>query len=120
MESVVNLMETVLDAAGCRLYARGADLPSGDQSRAVYNFNTTFFNGARREARLKVNIWAKTMLSGLTLERILDEALVRPGERALTDTCVSCVRNGGGWLEDGDWHIRIAYYDLILRAPRGQ
>lgn len=81
-----------------------------------YTFNTTAYNGARREARMKLNIVAASMARGLEIETMLDRLLVRPRERALTPTCVSCARNGGGWLPDGDWHIRIAYYDLVFRA----
>lgn len=116
MESVVALMADALEAAGCTLYARGAD--KGQTERATYNFNTTTYNGSRREVRLKVQIYAAMMTRGLELEKILDEALVKTGERSLTPTVTACARNGGGWLEDGDGHIRIAYYDLVLRVPR--
>ena len=109
MQSIVRLMETALP---CRVRARGH--PLGEEC-AVYNFNTTFFNGSRREARLQVRIAAKTMERGLALEPLLDAALVHRGEEPLTGSCTACERNGGGWMEDGDWHIRIAYYDMVFR-----
>lgn len=114
MQSIVDLMAAALP---CPLYARGAD-KAGE--RVVYNFNTTTYNGSRREARMKLHIYAPTMTRGLELEQILDETLVKKGERSLTPTVTSCARNGGGWLEDGDGQIRIAYYDLVLRVPRDQ
>lgn len=113
MQSVVDLMEQALAAEGCPLYARGADKRSGE--RVVYNFNTTLYNGSRREVRMKLHIYAPTMMRGVALEALLDETLVQKGERSLTPTVTACARNGGGWLEDGDGQIRIAYYDLVLR-----
>lgn len=114
MESVVALMAEALEAEHCPLYARGADKTGGE--RVIYNFNTTAWNGSRRDVRMKLHIYAPTMTRGLELETLLDRALVQKGERSLTPTAVSCERNGGGWLEDGDGQIRIAYYDLVLRA----
>ena len=110
MESVIAIMD---EALPCPVRARGAD--KGAEC-AVYNFNTTVYNGARREARMKVQLYAKSMLRGLELEKQLDEALVTVSERPLTATVTRCERNGGGWLEDGDWHVRIAYYDLTMRG----
>lgn len=112
MQSIVDIMATALP---CPVRANTGRLGA---EVAEYAFNTTLYNGARREARMKVQICARTMARGLQLEKLLDEALVKQGDRPLTPTCVSCQRNGGGWLVDGDWHIRIAYYDLILRVPR--
>ncbi len=112
MQSVVEIMERELP---CPVYARGHRL--GEEC-AVYSFNTTMYNAARREARMQVKIAAASMLRGLELERALDEALVTKGDAPLTASCLSCQRNGGGWLEDGDFHIRIAYYDLVFRVPR--
>lgn len=82
----------------------------------VYDFYCTSYNGARREARLKASIFAKDMERGLELEGLLDSALVKRTEEPLTATVTSCTRNGGGWLTDGDRHIRIAYYDIVMRA----
>lgn len=113
MESVVALMDAALAAEHCQLYARGADKTGGE--RVVYNFNTTWYNGGRREARMKLQIYAPTMARGLELETLLDGLLVKKGDRALTPSCTACTRNGGGWLEDGEGQIRIAYYDLIFR-----
>jgi len=109
MESVIRIMEAALP---CPLYARGAD--KGGE-RAVYNYNTTTYNAARRETRMKVNIYAATMARAIELERLLDQALVTKSETPLTATVTRCERNGGGYLEDGDGHVRIAYYDFTLR-----
>ena len=49
-------------------------------------------------------------------QEMLDKALVPMGDKHLSRTVTSCVRNGGGWLKDGDRHVRIAYYDLTLKA----
>ncbi len=114
MESVVRLMDEHMP---CEVVANASELKG---EGLVYTFNTTFYNGARREARMKVHIYALNMARGLALEKRLDELLVKRGEQRLTATTVSCVRNGGGWLIDGDWHIRIAYYDFVFRVPRGQ
>ena len=109
MQSVVQLMDAGLP---CQVTANRADL-SGEG--VVYTFNTTFYNGSRREARMKLHIYAATMARGLEIEGMIDRLLVKKGDRRLTPTATACQRNGGGWLEDGDWHIRIAYYDIILR-----
>lgn len=110
MQSIVSLMTAALP---CRVRANTGNL---GEEVAEYAFNTSLYNGARREARMKVQICARTMARGLALEKLLDEALVKAGDLPLTPTCVSCQRNGGGWLVDGDWHIRIAYFDLVFRA----
>lgn len=109
MQTIVDIMATALP---CKVRANTGRL---GEEVAEYVFNTTAYTGARREVRMKVQICARTMTRGLELERLLDEALVKVGERPLTATCVSCTRNGGGWLVDGDWHIRIAYYDMVFR-----
>lgn len=109
MQTIVDIMATALP---CPVRANtgrmGAEV-------AEYVFNTTLYDGSHREARMKVQICARTMARGLELEQLLDRALVKTGELPLTSTCVSCQRNGGGWLVDGDWHIRIAYYDFVFR-----
>ena len=110
MQSVIAVMRAALP---CAVRANTGKL---GEEVCEYAFNTTLYNGARREARMKVQIAARTMARGLALEGLLDEALVTRGDAPLTGTCLSCRRNGGGWLVDGDWHIRIAYYDLVLRA----
>lgn len=115
MQSIVNLMDAALSALDppVPLVANRGDW--GGEC-VEYTFNTTFYNGARREARMKLHIVAGTMERGLLIEQMLDELLVRKDETPLTDTVTACERNGGGWLEDGDWHIRIAYYDMVIRA----
>ena len=82
----------------------------------VYDWNTTSWNGSRRVVRMKTYIYADTAERGIELQNMLDKALVPLGDRHLSQTVTSCVRNGGGWLMDGDRHIRIAYYDITLRA----
>ena len=109
MQTIVRLMEAALP---CKVRANGE--AKGEEC-AVYTFNTTLYTGARREARMKVQIAARTMARGIALEEMLDRALVPVGELPVTGTCTACQRNGGGWLVDGDWHIRIAYYDMIFR-----
>lgn len=110
MQSIIDLMA---EALPCPLLANRAKY--GGEC-VEYTFNTTYFNGSRREVRMKLHIAAATMARGLELEQLLDQLLVPKGERALTSTVTRCVRNGGGWLVDNDMHIRIAYYDLTIRA----
>lgn len=110
MQSVIALMAAGLP---CRVRANADDLKD---EGVVYAFNTTMYNGSRRDARMKLHIYAATMARGLEIEDMIDRLLVKKGERRLTPTVTSCAHNGGGWLEDGDRHIRIAYYDLVLRA----
>lgn len=82
----------------------------------VYDFNTIEYTGSRRTARMKTYIFAATMERGLALQELLDRALCPIGEAPLTQTVTSCRRNGGGWLKDGGRHVRIAYYDITMRA----
>ena len=81
----------------------------------VYDWNTTSFNGTRRTVRMKTYIYADTMERGIELQNLLDRALVPIGDNHLSRTATNCARNGGGWLMDGDRHVRIAYYDITLR-----
>lgn len=118
MQSVVNLMDTALSALTPKVKLTANRGKYGGEC-VEYVFNTTYYNGARREARMKLHIVAATMERGLELEQLLDELLVRKDETPLTPTVTASARNGGGWLEDGDWHIRVAYYDFTIRAPRG-
>lgn len=109
MMSVVNLMTAAMP---CPVYAsKTRDLGE----RMVYSINTTTYNGARRNVRMKTYIFAATMERAIELQGILDRAIVPLGDCPLTSTCTSCERNGGGWLEDGDQYMQIAYYDLVLR-----
>lgn len=82
----------------------------------VYDFNTNLYTGSRRTVRMKTYIYAATMERGIELQEMLDKALVPMGDKHLSQTVTSCTRNGGGWLKDGDRHVRIAYYDLTLKA----
>ena len=115
MQEIVDLMAEALQQmeTPVELVANRADY--GNEC-VEYTFNTTFFNGARRDVRMKLHIVAATMTRGLEIEQLLDEALVPKREAPLARGATACARNGGGWLVDGDWHIRIAYYDITLRA----
>lgn len=115
MDNIVTLMAEALEPLECPLYANEAK-KAGEC--VVYTFNTTYYNAARRETRMKLHIAADTMKRSLELEEALDRALVPMGEGPVTQGVTSSVRNGGGWLIDGDMHIRIAYYDFVLRPER--
>ncbi len=110
MKTIIKLIR---DALPCPLYANRTENMG---ECCVYDFYITSFNGTRRVARLKTTIFAATMERGVELEDMLDRALVPPGELPLTETVTGCTRNGGGWLTDGDRHIRIAYYDITMRT----
>lgn len=110
MNTVISIMKSALP---CPVYVnRTRNLGEC----CVYDYNTTSWNGSRRVVRMKTYIYADTMERGLELQDMLDRALVPIGDNHLSHTATSCVRNGGGWLMDGDRHIRIAYYDITLRA----
>lgn len=115
MEQIVALMERTLAPVPVR-----ATRARKSGACCVYLFNTTLYNGSRREARMKVQIYAPTMREGLALEEALDRALVPVGDAGPTPLCTGCQRNGGGWLEEENGHIRIAYYDMVFRVPRNQ
>ena len=110
MKSIIEIMKSALP---CPVYANETD---SMKECVTYDFNTSIFNGARKTARMKVHLRSRSMERGLELEGILDAAIVKVGEKPLSQTVTSCERNGGGWLQDGDWHVRIAYYDIIMRA----
>ena len=82
---------------------------------AVYDFYTTSWDGIKRGIMLKVSIFAQSMQRALQLQNGLERALVTVGDRPLTQTALSCRQNGGGWLEDGDRHCRIAYFELVIK-----
>lgn len=110
MNTVISIMKSALP---CPVYVnRTRNLGEC----CVYDYNTTSWNGSRRVVRMKTYIYAASMERGLELQDMLDKALVPIGDNHLSHTATSCVRNGGGWLMDGDRHIRIAYYDITLRA----
>ena len=113
MQSIVSMMAAALP---CPLRANAGKY---DEECVEYGFNTTLYNGARYEVRMKLHIVARTMARGLELETLLDRLLVRRDETPLTETVTACARNGGGWLVDGGWHIRIAYYDMVIRDVQG-
>ena len=110
MKSIVAKIKSALP---CPVYANEADIAG---ECAVYDFNTTTFNGTKRMTRMKVHLFSQSMERGIELETILDDAIVSIGEKPFSQTVTSCARNGGGWLRDGDRHVRIAYYDIVLRA----
>ena len=110
MNSVIEIMKGALP---CPVYAnRTRDLGEC----CVYDYSTGAYNGTRRTVRLKTYIYAATMERGLELQEMLDKALVPMGDGHLSQTATACERNGGGWLTDGNRHVRIAYYDITLRA----
>ena len=115
MQSVVNLMDAALSALQPPVPLIANEGKHGREC-VEYTFNTTYYNGARREARMKLNIVAASMARGLELEKMMDELLARRDETPLTASVTAGERNGGGWLIDGDWHIRIAYYDFVIRG----
>lgn len=110
MESVLDLMEAAL--GGCPIVA---NVTEDLDECATYDYYTTAYDGIKRRITMKVRIFAATMLRATELEAALDRALVTPGDLPLTATCLSCVRNGGGWVGDGDRHCRICYYELLVR-----
>lgn len=110
---MTSVVERIREALPCPVYANDTDVLG---ECAVYDFSTAAYDGAKRRTRLKVHLFAGSMERGIELETRLDEALVSLKEAPLTPTVTSCARNGGGWLKDGDRHVRIAYYDITLRA----
>ena len=115
MDGVIALMDAALSALSPPVPLVANEGRHGREC-VEYVFNTTYFNGSRREARMKLHIVAATMARGLQIEQMLDALLVTKGEKPLTASVTACERNGGGWLIDGDWHIRIAYYDMTIRG----
>ncbi len=115
MQSIINLMDEALSALSPAVKLVANEGRHGEEC-VEYTFNTMTFNGSRREARMKLYIVAATMARGLEIEGVLDALLVKKGEKTVTASVTACERNGGGWLIDGDWHIRIAYYDMTIRA----
>lgn len=110
MKSLIDIMRRALP---CPL---DANRTSDFGECATYDFNTTTYNGSMRRVRMKTQIFAATMERGLEIQNILDSAIVTMGDDGLTETITGCARNGGGWLNDGDRHVRIAYYDITMRA----
>ena len=113
MRELIDRLETALAALGCPLYANHTDNLG---ECAVYKFYTAADNGSRRENSLQLYIRAESMARGLLLEEAADRAIVPLGERPVTSGVTGAARNGGGSMEDGDRHIRIAYYSIVTRA----
>lgn len=82
----------------------------------IYDVTTLSYDKLKRSVRVKASIVADTMERALEIENQLDEALVTLGDNPLTDTVLSCTHTGGGWMNDGDRHIRIAYYEATIRG----
>lgn len=82
----------------------------------IYDVNTLTYDKAKRTARVKATIVADSMERALEIENKLDSALVTLGDVPLTDTVTTSIRSGGGWMQDGDRHIRIAYYEIVIRG----
>lgn len=109
MQSVIEIMKNALD---CELSAnRSTKL----RECAVYDWYTTSWDGIKRGIMLKVTIYAESMNRALELQEQLERALVTFGDRRLTETAISCVENGGGWMTDGERHCRIAYFEITIR-----
>ena len=106
------MIDRVEAALGCPL---DANVTSERGECATYDVTTTAYDGIKRNVTLKVRIYAMTMKRALELETALDRALVTPGDAPLTPTVPSCRRNGGGWINDGNRHCRIAYYELVIK-----
>jgi hypothetical protein len=109
MQSVIDLMARALP---CELVAnQGANL----SECAVYDFYSTGWDGVKRSIMLKVSIFAQSMQRAMQIQDALERALVTPGDKSLTETTLSCRQNGGGWLNDGNRHCRISYFELIIK-----
>ena len=83
--------------------------------RVIYDVNTLSYDKIKRNVRVKATIVADTDARALEIETKLDSALVTLGDNPLTDTGAASLRSGGGWMTDGDRHIRIAYYEIVIR-----
>ena len=57
-----------------------------------------------------------TLKTGLLTYDAASLSRVRSVGTLTTPSVTAGERNGGGWLIDGDWHIRIAYYDFVIRG----
>lgn len=110
-----SFLKKMREALPCPLIANRTDY--GGEC-VIYDVNTISYDKIKRQARVKATIVADTMARGLKLEAMLDEALVTLGDNPLTETVTTCARNGGGWLEDGDRHIRIAYYEMTIKRRK--
>lgn len=110
MDEILDRMEAALGE--CPLVA---NVTESLAECATYDQYTTAYDGIKRAVTMKVRIFAATMARALELESALDHALVTPGDLPLTNTCLRCRRNGGGWINDGDRHCRIAYYELLIK-----
>ena len=89
---------------------RTDDLDEG----VIYEWHTLAFDGVKETVRLKLNIVAATMERTLEILDRVNAAIVPMGDAPLTGSAPVCRLNGGGWLSDGERHVRIAYYELIL------
>ena len=90
---------------------RTDDLDEG----VIYEWHTLAFDGVKETVRLKLNIVAATMERTLEILDRVNSAIVPMGDAPLTGSAPVCRLNGGGWLSDGERHVRIAYYELILK-----
>ena len=111
MKSLIKLMRTAI--APIPLDANKTEHLS---DVVVYDLTTLSYDKLKRSVRVKASIVADTMEHALEIENQLDEALVTLGDNPLTDTVLSCTHTGGGWMNDGDRHIRIAYYEATIRG----
>lgn len=112
MEELVRLIREALGE--CPLVA---NVTWDMEECATYDVTTIGYDGIKRTVSLKVRIFTETLLRGLELEDALDRTLVHPDDRRRSETILRCARNGGGWINDGDRHCRIAYYEVLLSDP---
>ena len=112
MKSFIKLMRTAIDPVP--LIANKTAYGGGDA--VVYDLTTISYDKLGRKMRVKATIISDTMEHALDIENKLDEALITFGDKPLTETVLSCSHNGGGWMNDGDRHIRIAYYETTIRG----
>jgi hypothetical protein len=112
MKSFIKLMRTAI--APIPLIANRTGYGGADA--VIYDLTTISYDKLKRLMRVKATIVSDSMENALAIENKLDEALVTFGDNPLTDTVLSCSHDGGGWMTDGDRHIRIAYYETTIKG----
>ena len=82
----------------------------------VYDLNPLSYDGIKSKWRAKIQIRCNSMAEGLAIQSDISKRLCTVGDNQLTETVLTCRQNGGGWLEDGDKHVRIVYYEFLLNG----
>lgn len=109
-------MKEILDKIAAAVSAPLRANSTEDLGRGViYEWHTVAFDGVKETVRLKLSIVAETMEETLAMLDAVNAAIVPVGDNPLTGRAPVCRLNGGGWLSDGERHVRIAYYELILK-----